>query len=48
MGRGEERRLGEKKEEGSGITMDWVKGKRNGEAIDEEGGVVEYDDDDEK
>lgn len=30
MGRGAERRVGEKKSEGSGRTVDWVLGKRNG------------------
>lgn len=31
MGRGEERRSGEKKREGSGKTVDWARGKENGE-----------------
>ena len=30
VGRGVERRVGEKKREGSGRTVDWVLGKRNG------------------
>lgn len=30
VGRGEDRRAGEKKSEGSGMTADWVFGKRNG------------------
>ena len=36
MGSGVERRLGEKKDEGSCSTVDCVNGKRNGEAIDED------------
>lgn len=31
VGRGEERRLGEKKREGSGTTVDCARGKTNGE-----------------
>lgn len=40
MGRGEERRWGEKKGDGSGITEDWICGKRKGDGIFFEDGMV--------
>lgn len=42
MGRGEERRSGEKKREGSGKTVDWTRGKENGEVRWSFGGIVEF------
>lgn len=42
MGRGEERRLGEKKREGSGKTVDSARGKENGEVRCCFGGIAGF------